>query len=66
MVCPKKEMIKVNYVAPDGTKKHNRLWNGGTGKALIKVYEKRKEGLELVDYIEAQNVGCEYGEYRNS
>ena len=63
VVCPKEEMLFVNYVAPDGTKKHNRLWNGGTGKAILKLYEKKREGLELVDVIEARNVGCEYGEY---
>ncbi|MBO4776209.1 MAG: hypothetical protein J5515_06310, partial [Lachnospiraceae bacterium] len=66
VICPKKEMILVNYVAPDGSKKHDRLWNGGTGKALIKVYEKKREGLQLVDLIEAENVGCEYGEYAGS
>ncbi len=66
VICPKKEMIQVNYVAPDGSKKHDRLWNGGTGKALIKVYEKKREGLQLVDLIEAENVGCEYGEYHGS
>ena len=62
-VCPKKEMLFVNYVAPDGVKRHNRLWNGGTGKAIIKIYEKKREGLDLIDVIEARNVGCEYGEY---
>ncbi len=64
VICRKKEMLLINYVAPDGSKKHNRLWNGGTGKAIIKVYEKKREGLKLVDVLEAENVGCEYGEYR--
>lgn len=65
VICPKSEMILVNYMAPDATKKHNRLWNGGTGKAIIKIYEKKREGLQLVDIIEARNVGCEYGVYQS-
>lgn len=61
--CPKDEMLLVNYEAPDGSKKHNRLWNGGTGTGIIKLYEKYPKGLYLVDEIIANHVGCEYGEY---
>ncbi len=57
--CNKKEMLLINYEAPNGKKLHNRLWNGGTGKGTIKLYHKGK----LVDEILAENVGCEYGEY---
>lgn len=61
--CKKKEMLLVNYEAPDGSKKHNRLWNGGTGWGTVRIYEKSKDGLVLVDEIEATHIGCEYGEY---
>ena len=61
--CRKAEMLLVNYEAPDGTKKHNRLWNGGTGWGTVRLYEKEKDGLTLVDELEAAHVGCEYGEY---
>ena len=61
--CRKKDMLLVNYESPDGSKKHNRLWNGGTGKGLIKLYERRGRELELIDEIAATHVGCEYGEY---
>ena len=57
--CPKKEMLLVNYESPDGEKRHNRLWNGGTGKGIIRLY---RHG-ELVDVIHCANTGCEYGEY---
>ena len=57
--CEKKDMIFVNYEAPNGKKLHNRLWNGGNGKGIIKIYRKKK----LVDEIYAENIGCEYGEY---
>ncbi len=61
--CLKKDMLLVNYEAPDGSKKHDRLWNGGNGWGLIKLYDKIDGGLQLVDEIEATHIGCEYGEY---
>lgn len=57
--CLKKDMLLVNYEAPNGKKLHNRLWNGGNGVGTIKLYHKGK----LIDEIEAKNIGCEYGEY---
>ena len=63
--CKKEDMLFVNYEAPDGTKRHNRLWNGGTGTGRILLFERSGRSLKLVDDIEALNVGCEYGEYTN-
>ena len=63
ITCCKKDMLLVNYEAPDGSKKHNRLWNGGNGRGIIRLYERRGRELELVDEIVATHVGCEYGEY---
>ena len=62
--CSKSEMLLVNYESPDGAKRHNRLWNGGTGHGRIKLYGRNDDGkLYLVDDILAEHVGCEYGEY---
>ncbi len=61
--CFKKEMLFVNYEAPDGTKRHNRLYNGGTGRGVAILYEKHPSGLYLVDEMKLNHVGCEYGEY---
>ena len=62
--CKKKDMLLVNYEAPDGSKRHNRLWNGGNGVGLIRLYEKAPNGRRtLVDEIRADRIGCEYGEY---
>ena len=61
--CRKADMLLVNYEAPDGSKKHNRLWNGGTGWGTVRLWDKRAGGLELVDEVEAAHIGCEYGEY---
>lgn len=57
--CYKKDMLLVNYEAPNGKKLHNRLWNGGNGTGIVKLYHKG----QLIDEIEARNIGCEYGEY---
>ena len=61
--CKKENMLLINYEAPNGSKRHNRLWNGGNGKGRIRLYKKGKNGLILIDDIDAANVGCEYGEY---
>ncbi len=63
ITCRKSEMLWVNYEAPDGRKRHNRLWNGGNGFGRIRLLEKRKNGLVLIDDIDVRNAGCEYGEY---
>lgn len=63
--CPKSEMLLINYEAPDGSRRHRRLWNGGTGSGRIKLYGRDDEGrLYLVDDIRTEHVGCEYGEYK--
>ncbi|MBR5730734.1 MAG: hypothetical protein IKX89_02155 [Firmicutes bacterium] len=61
--CLKKDMLLVNYEAPDGSKRHNRLWNGGNGWGTVRLYDKINKTLVLVDEIDATHVGCEYGEY---
>ena len=64
ITCPKKEMLNINYESPDGHKRHNRLWNGGTGKGVLKLYKRSASGKEtLIDEIIAVEIGCEYGEY---
>ncbi len=61
--CKKEEMLLINYEAPDGRKRHNRLWNGGTGYGEIKLYRKKRKKLTLIDHMAIKNTGCEYGEY---
>jgi hypothetical protein len=70
--CDKSKMLLVNYESPDGQKRHNRLWNGGTGTGTVKLYRKHglqgrlfgsAKKLELLDEIEARHIGCEWGEY---
>lgn len=61
--CRKKDMLLVNYEAPDGSKKHNHLWNGGNGRGTVKLYDKIDGELVPVDEIEVTHTGCEYGEY---
>lgn len=59
VTCEKKDMLLVNYEAPNGAKRHKRLWNGGNGKGTVKLYRFGK----LIDEVIAENIGCEYGEY---
>lgn len=61
--CRKEQMLLVNYEAPDGTKRYDRLWNGGTGTGRIKLYEKRDGKLHLIDDMDVRHTGCEFGEY---
>ncbi|MCR4579868.1 MAG: hypothetical protein K5681_05920 [Treponema sp.] len=64
--CDKKDMLLINYEAPDGAKRHNRLWNGGNGRGIVKLYKKSGfagHKLDLIDEIEAGHIGCEWGEY---
>ena len=63
IVCQKKDMLNINYEAPNGTKRHNRLWNGGNGVGTIKLYRRVGPKFVLIDEVEARNIGCEYGEY---
>ena len=66
--CEKSKMLLVNYESPNGAKRHNRLWNGGTGTGIVKLYRKHAgpgTKLELLDELQANHVGCEWGEYYN-
>lgn len=66
VTCQKADMLNINYEAPTGYKRHNRLWNGGNGVGTLKLYSKGKNGeLSLIDEVYAEGIGCEYGEYDN-
>ncbi|MBQ6465181.1 MAG: hypothetical protein IJJ43_02800 [Oscillospiraceae bacterium] len=62
--CKKADMLNINYEAPTGLKRHNRLWNGGNGTGVLKLYKRGALGKwVLIDEVEAEGIGCEYGEY---
>ena len=61
--CKKSDMLLINYEAPDGAKRYNRLWNGGNGFGRVQLFDKVKGDLHLVDDMRARNIGCEWGEY---
>lgn len=42
--CKKADMLLVNYEASDGSKRHNRLWNGGNGEGCKEKREWEYEG----------------------
>lgn len=59
ITCKKEDMLLINYEAPTGEKRHQRLWNGGNGVGTVSLYR----GKKLIDRIQCENVGCEYGEF---
>ena len=50
-------MLHINYEAPTGLKRHNRLWNGGNGTGVLKLYKRRFGREILIDEILAENIG---------
>ena len=63
LVCPRNEMLLMRYQSPDGARRHNRLWNGGTGTGEIRLFARDRNQLIPIDTIAMGHVGCEYGEY---
>lgn len=61
--CEKSKMLHVNYENPDGMKNHNRLWNGGHANGTLKFYQKNGNKLTLIDELQGELGGCEYGKY---
>ncbi len=61
--CRKKEMLLLNYRAPDGSKRRYGIWSGGTGTGRIRLYKKEGIYRTLVDDVYVKNARCEYGEY---
>jgi len=63
LACPRDEMLLMRYQSPDGARRHNRLWNGGTGTGEIRLFSRKGNDLAPIDTITMAHVGCEYGEY---
>ena len=66
ITCQKEDMLLVNYEAPDGSRRHDRLWNGGNGKGRVRIFAHTANGYKLVDDIDVTRVGCEYGVMNNN
>ena len=59
--CVKKDMLLINYEAPNGEKKFHRLFNGGNGQGSVELYKHNK----LIEKLTTKHVGCEYGKYHS-
>lgn len=60
--CRKKDMLLIQFEAPDGSGRHRRLWKGGTGTGRVRLYKKEGVYRMMVDDIIVRSAGCEYGE----
>ncbi len=61
--CPKKDMLHLNYENPLGERSYTRLWNGGNGTAIVRIFRKKNDGrIEMTDSLAATYVQCQYGE----
>ncbi len=63
LVCSRADMLLMRYQAPDGARRHTRLWNGGTATGEIRLFDGPPDRLVPVDTIRLGHAGCEYGEY---
>ncbi|KAJ3341710.1 hypothetical protein HDU93_004344 [Gonapodya sp. JEL0774] len=62
--APKSTSLKIRYESPgDGLIKHKNLWNTGFAKGTIELYSKTLFGWQLVDTIDGDLGGAEYGKY---
>jgi hypothetical protein len=59
--CRRNDMLLMRYQSPDGQRRHDRLWNGGTGYGEARLYE-RGNSSRPIDTIVLGHVGCEWGE----
>ncbi|MCH9706302.1 MAG: hypothetical protein K0U48_01975, partial [Actinomycetia bacterium] len=57
--CPTEEMLLMNYENPDGGKNHHSLWNGGTARGTVRLFERDR----LVGEFLGSRGGGEYGAY---
>ncbi|KAJ3117871.1 hypothetical protein HK100_000725 [Physocladia obscura] len=55
--------LKINYESPDGNIKHKNLHNFGYAKGTLKFYTKSNFSYILVDTLDGDMGGAEYGEY---
>ena len=57
--CPTEEMLLMNYENPDGVKNHHSLWNGGTARGTVRLFERDRLAGEFL----GSRGGGEYGAY---
>ena len=57
--CPAEEMLLMNYENPDGVKNHHSLWNGGTARGTVRLFQRDR----LIGEFLGSRGGGEYGAY---
>ena len=65
--CESSAMFVRDYESPDGGRKVLKVLGGGTGIGELKLYQRVRKNLELLEDIRIESCLCEYGniEYPN-
>ncbi len=61
--APKKDLLLMKYENPRGEMNHRHLYNGGTARGEVRLYDKKGKGYQLVGEFSGSLAGCEYGTY---
>ncbi|HAM78032.1 MAG TPA: hypothetical protein DCP61_02430 [Treponema sp.] len=59
--CNASAMFIRDYECPEGGRKLLKILGGGNGTGELKVFNKIKKNLELIEDVRIANVVCEYG-----
>ncbi len=62
LFCRRDEMLLMRYQSPDGARRHQRLWNGGTGRGELRLFDRSRPAAP-VEVIDIGHAGCEWGTY---
>ena len=59
--CNTEDMFVRDYESPEGGRRVLKVLGGGTGHGELKVYNRIKKNLDLIEYVRIANAVCEYG-----
>lgn len=62
LTCRRDEMLLMRYQSPDGARRHQRLWNGGTGRGEARLIDKGAPE-RVLEVMAIGHAGCEWGTY---
>ena len=64
--CDVKKMFVRKYSCPESSVEQMQVLAGTSGKGEIRIYQKAKKNLELIEHATLEDVCCEYGAIENT